>query len=79
MTKIHNIFKSKPKINENPSKSKPTFADFRVKSKPTSRKTSIKSKPTGKEKDFQYTSNHPLHPIVWSNDSCLLNVIRIKE
>lgn len=79
MTKIHNIFKSKPKINENPSKSKPTFAEFRIKSKPTSRKTSIKSKATGKEKDFQYTSNHPLHPIVWSNDSCLFNVIRIKE
>lgn len=79
MTKIHNIFKSKPKFDEKPSKSKPTFADFRVKSKPTSRKTSIKSKPTGKEKDFQYTSNHPLHPIVWRNNSCLLNIIRIKE
>ena len=39
MTKIRNIFKSKPKSDENLSKSKPTFADFRVKSKPTSRKT----------------------------------------
>lgn len=79
MTKIHNIFKSKPTFDDFRIKSKATFADFRVKSKPTSRKTSIKSKATGKEKDFQYTSNHPLHPIVWSNDSCLLNVIRSKE
>ena len=79
MTKIRNIFKSKPKSDENLSKSKPTFADFRIKSKPTCRKTSIKSKARGKEKDFQYTSNHPLHPIIWRNDSCLLNIIRCKE
>ena len=39
MTKIRNIFKSKPKSDENLSKSKPTFAVFRVKSKPTNRKT----------------------------------------
>lgn len=39
MTKIRNIFKSKPKSDENLSKSKPTFADFGIKSKPTSRKT----------------------------------------
>ena len=68
MTKIHNIFKSKP-----------TFDDFRIKSKATFDDFRIKSKATGKEKDFQYTSNHPFHPIVWSNNSCLLNVIRSKE
>lgn len=55
MTKIRNIFKSKPKSDENLSKSKPTFDDFRVKSKPTNSKTSIKSKATGKEKDFHST------------------------
>ena len=44
MTKIHNIFKSKP-----------TFDDFRIKSKPTFDDFRIKSKATGKENDFHST------------------------
>ena len=52
MTKIRNIFKSKPKSDENLSKSKPTFAVFRIKSKPTSRKTVSNPKQGAKRKTF---------------------------
>lgn len=61
MTKIRNIFKSKPKSDENLSKSKPTFADFRVKSKPTSRKTVSKPKQLAKRRVVNtYQTTHSI-------------------
>ena len=76
MTKIRNIFKSKPKSDEKPSKSKPTFDDFRVKSKPTNSKTSIKSKATGKEKDLH--STHVKYVVIFIFIYELLSMLKSK-